>query len=75
MASYKAWLKRKENATPYANEANCRKCRYGEWVRTSAFCNVGVRSIKIPYKQWAAAGTFYCPEFMPERSVETEEVK
>lgn len=54
MASYKAWLKRKENATPYANKANCRKCRYGEWVRTSAFCNVGVRSKKIPYKQWAA---------------------
>ena len=37
--SYKSWLKRKENATPYANEANCRRCIHGEWVRTSAFCN------------------------------------
>lgn len=37
--SYKSWLKRKENATPYAYEANCKRCIHGEWVRTSAFCN------------------------------------
>lgn len=66
MASYKAWLKRKANATPYANEANCRKCKHGEWVRTSAFCSGRGRSVKIPHKTWEYDKTFYCPEFYPE---------
>lgn len=64
--SYKSWLKRKENATPYANEANCRRCRYGEWVRTSAFCTGHGKPKKIPYKLWDTDKTGYCTEFMPK---------
>lgn len=67
----KKWnqVKNKENATPYANEANCRKCRYGEWVQTSAYCNVGIKSRRIPYSQWAEQETFYCPGFVPTSEV------
>jgi len=66
--SYKTWLKRKENATPYANKANCRKCRYGEWVRTSAFCTGQGIAKKIPYKSWDTDKIGYCPEFMPRKA-------
>ena len=38
MGRYEAWLKRKSNATPYANEAVCKKCKYAEHVKTKAFC-------------------------------------
>ena len=47
--SYRTWLKRKENETPYANKANCRKCRHGKWVKTSAFCTGQGKPKKIPY--------------------------
>ena len=65
--SYKSWLKRKENATPYANEANCRRCIHGEWVRTSAFCNGNGRPKKIPYNAWDTDKTSYCPEYIPRK--------
>lgn len=67
---YKAWLKRKENATQYANKANCRKCRHGEWVKTSAFCTGQGRAKKIPYKSWDTDKIGYCPEFMPRKAEE-----
>ena len=63
---YKTWLKRKENETPYANQANCSRCRYGEWVRTSAFCTGQGRPKKISYKSWDTDKTGYCPEFLPK---------
>ena len=66
MSRYSSWLKRKENATPYANEAVCKKCKYGEWVRTSAFCTGRGRSKKIPDKVWFNTNASYCPEFVPK---------
>lgn len=69
--SYKSWLKRKENATPYANEANCRRCIHGEWVRTSAFYNGNGKPKKIPYNAWDTDKTSYCPEYIPrEQKIE-----
>ncbi len=70
MSRYKTWLKRKENATPYANKANCRKCRYGEWIRTSALGAGKGRAKKIPYKSWDTDKIGYCPEFMPRKEEE-----
>ena len=65
--SYKTWTKRKENATPYANDANCRRCRYGEWARTSAFCVGRGYARKIPLKEWWSDEKSYCPEYVPMR--------
>lgn len=65
MAGYKAFKKRQENASPYANNANCRKCKYGEWVRTSAFCSGFGKVTKIRYNDWDTEKTGYCTQFMP----------
>ncbi len=73
--SYKSWLKRKENATPYANEANCRRCIHCEWVRTSAFCSGDGKPKKIPYKQWDTCKTSYCPEYIPRKQKIEEDEK
>lgn len=66
MASYEAYQKRKENASPYANEANCRKCKHGEWVRTSAFCYGFGRPKKIGYANWDTDKVGYCTQFVPK---------
>lgn len=72
--SYKSWLKRKENATPYAYEANCRRCIHGEWVRTSAFCNGNGKPKKIPYDAWDTDRLGYCSEFIPrQREIKEDE--
>ena len=65
MASYKAFKKRQENASPYANNANCRKCKHGDWVRTSAFCSGFGKAKKIRYDEWDTEKTGYCTQFMP----------
>lgn len=70
--SYKTWMKRKENATPYANEANCRRCKYGEWVRTSAFCVGRGYARKIPYGAWDTNKVSYCPEYEPKKGDKNE---
>ena len=73
--SYKSWLKRKENATPYAYEANCRRCIHGEWVSTSALCSGHGKPKKIPYKQWDTCKTSYCPEYIPRKQKIEEDEK
>ena len=65
MTSYKAYQKRKENASPYANQANCSKCKYGDWVRTNAFCSGFGSPRKIRYADWDTEKTGYCTQFMP----------
>lgn len=72
--SYKSWLKRKENETPYAYEANCRRCIHSEWVRTSAFCNGNGKPKKIPYKQWDTDKISYCPEYIPRKQKIEEDI-
>ena len=67
MASYKAYQKRKENASPYANQANCRKCKYCEWVRTNAFCSGFGRPRKIKYAEWDTDKVGYCTQFIPKK--------
>lgn len=37
---YSTFLKRKETATPYANQANCRKCAYGEYELYCGICEI-----------------------------------
>jgi len=70
---YSTFLKHQETATPYANQANCRKCAYGEWVRTSAFCSGFGRSKKIPYKSWDTDKVGYCSKFIPKSSKEVKQ--
>lgn len=69
MASYKAFKKRQENASPYANSANCRKCKYGEYVRTSAFCSGFGTPQKIRYSDWDTEKVGYCTRFLPKNNI------
>ncbi len=73
MASYKAYLERKKNASPYAEKANCSKCKFGEWVKTGAFCSGFGKSRKLPYSCWDSDKTGYCTQFIP-RNVSSEYV-
>ena len=66
MSSYKAFKKRQENASPYAYNANCRKCKYGSWIRTSAFCSGFGKAKKIRYDDWDTEKNGYCTQFMPK---------
>ena len=65
MASYKAYKMRQENASPYANNAKCRKCKYGEWVRPSTFRSRFGKATKIRYADWDTEKSGYCTHFMP----------
>ena len=69
MSRYTAWIKRKENATPYANTAVCKKCKYGKWIRTSAFCSGRERIRKLTSKEWEDENPGFCPEFIPRDEV------
>ena len=71
MGRYEAWLKRKENATSYANEAVCQRCRYGEWVRTRAFCHGRERVRVLTAKEWDDTKPGFCPEYKPKDLNET----
>ena len=56
MNRYKTWLKRKANATPYANEAVCKKCIHAELVRTKAFCSGRGRARALTKAEWEEQG-------------------
>lgn len=66
MGRYEAWLKRKGNATLYANEAVCKKCRYGEWIRTRAFCSGRGKVRALTQKEWEDTRANFCPEYIPK---------
>lgn len=67
MANYKAFKKRQENASPFASNANCRKCEYGNWIRTSAFCSGFGKARKIRYADWDTEKNGYCTQFKPRK--------
>ena len=67
MGRYEAWLKRKADATPYANEAVCRSCKYGKWVRTKAFCSGRGRTRSLKQSEWDNLRPGYCPEYIPRK--------
>ena len=66
MGRYEAWLKRKANATPYANEAVCKKCKYAEYVRTKAFCSGRGTARTLSEKEWQNTNPCFCPEYEPK---------
>lgn len=65
MGRYENWLKRKQNATEYASQANCRKCTFSENVRGHIFCNGQGKSKRIPWSAWDTDKIGYCPEYIP----------
>lgn len=65
MGRYEAWLERKSNATPYANEAVCKKCKYGKYVRTKAFCLGRGTTRALSEKEWQSTIPSFCPEYKP----------
>ena len=65
MGRYENWLKRKQNATEYANQANCRKCEFSERIRSSVYCNSQGKPKKIPWNSYDTDKIGYCPEYIP----------
>lgn len=65
MGRYEAWLKRKSNATPYANEAVCKKCKHAEYVKTKAFCFGRGTARALSEKEWENTNPCFCPEYKP----------
>lgn len=66
MSRYQTWLKRKENATSYANEAVCKKCKHAEWVKTKAFCSGKGKVRTLTLKEWENTKASFCPEYEPK---------
>lgn len=66
MSRQDTWRKRIENATQYANEAVCQKCKYAEWIRTAAFCSGRGRPRKLTQKAWESNVPGFCPEYAPK---------
>lgn len=65
MGRYESWLKRKANTTSCANEAVCKKCKYGEYVRTKAFCSGRGAVRALSEKEWQNTKPQFCPEYKP----------
>lgn len=64
--SYKTWLARKEHATPFANQAVCRKCKYCSNVRSAWFCSGRGRYRKLTQKEINSSSPCFCPEYIPK---------
>ena len=69
MGRYEAWLKRKANATPYANEAVCKKCKHAKWGKTKAFCSGRGKVRTLTLKEWENTKASFCPEYEPKVGV------
>ena len=65
MSRYTAWKKRQEHASPYANEANCRRCKHSERISIHAYCNGYGKPKKIPWKYYDTDKIGYCTEYYP----------
>lgn len=65
MSRYTAWKKRQEHASPYANEANCRRCKHSERVSIHAYCNGFGKPKKIPWKYYDTDKIGYCTAYYP----------
>ena len=66
MSRYTQWLKRKENASPYANEAICCRCKHCSWVRFQAFCSGRGRIRRLTEKEMSNTKPCFCPEYEPK---------
>lgn len=66
MSRYTEWEKRKENASPYANEANCRRCKYAELICGRAWCNAFSKARRIPQKTYWDTPDGYCTAYFPK---------
>jgi hypothetical protein len=63
MSSYKAYLKRKENASPYADKAVCMLCKHCETVRLNRYCHGFYGTKKIPSKRHWDIKPSYCTQY------------
>ena len=70
MSRYTKWKERQKTASPYANEAVCRKCEYFEMVRSNAYCNGFVKPRKIP-KCVNVDKMGYCTQYCPKNKQKT----
>ena len=70
MSRYTEWKKRQENASPYANEANCRKCKYAELIYGRAWCNGFSKARRIPQKTYWDTMDGYCTAYFPKEREE-----
>ena len=70
MSRYTEWKKRKENASPYANEANCRRCKYSELIYGRAWCNGFSKARRIPQKAYWDTTDGYCTAYFPKEREE-----
>lgn len=66
----KEWKKRKENASPFAHEANCRRCKYSELIYGMAWCNGFSKAERIPQSVYWKSSEGYCTAFYPKEREE-----
>ena len=70
MSRYTEWKKRQENASPYANEANCRRCKYAELIYGRAWCNGFSKARRIPQKTYWSTTDGQCTAYFPKEREE-----
>ena len=66
MSSYEAFKERQKNASPYANEAVCIKCKYCERINR-AWCNGFGRPRRLSEKSYWSNEVGYCTQYYPRQ--------
>ena len=69
-SSYERWKERQKNASPYANQAVCSKCRNCEWVRVHACCSGFGKATRLPSDAYWSQKPGYCTQFYPKGNTE-----
>lgn len=74
MSRYSKFKERQKNASPYASQAVCSKCKHCACVRAKGFCNgFGSKYTKIPDKVFYSLEKGYCTQYYPKESEATND--
>lgn len=68
MSRYSKFKERQKNASPYASQAICSKCKYCDCVRAKGFCIGFGKWTKIPDKVFYSLEKGYCTQYYPKES-------
>lgn len=68
MSRYSKFKERQKNASPYATQAVCSKCKHCTSVRAKGFCIGFGKWTKLPDKTFYSTEKGYCTQYYPKES-------
>lgn len=72
MSRYSKFKERQRNASPYAAQAVCSRCRHCERVRGAAFCNGFDKRRRVYNSAFYSTKEGYCTQYYPEKKERSE---